>query len=106
MEDEIERPKLQVLHFLVSNVRMCIDLKYIKKVLPLVQLERIPGSPVYLVGLLNLAGKSIPVIDLAMRLGLHRHQAYTIDMPILICFDNEHEVGFIIDKVLGLATID
>ncbi len=97
--------KLQVLHFLLQNVRFCMDVQYIEKILPLVFLETVPNSPAYLAGLMNLTGKSIPVIDLAMRLGFTPNKPYRLTTPILLCTDGA-QAGLIIDEVLGLADVE
>lgn len=99
------RNKLQVLHFILQNVRFCVDIQYLEKVLSLVLIEAIPNSPAYLVGLMNLAGQSIPIIDLAVRLGFNRREQYSLDTPILLCSEGNHRAGFIIDKIVELADV-
>jgi len=94
------------MHFLIKNVRAGIELSHINKVILLPELEPVPGGPVYLAGLLNLAGKSITVIDLAMCLGMERSHRYTLETPIIICTDEQSYLGIIVDKILGLEAID
>lgn len=96
---------IQVMRFMARNVHLCVDLSYVKKVLPLAALEKIPNSPEFLVGLLNLAGIGVPIIDLALRLGLTRNKKYSVDTPILLCLNENKEVGFIIDELIGLFTL-
>jgi purine-binding chemotaxis protein CheW len=109
-----------------------MDLHYIEKILPLPMLEIVPSCPVYFVGLMNLKNKCIPVLDLAMCTGLTRNEEYPLNIPILLCSNrplsklaeesegrggtssgefgkrsNEtHQIGLIVDKVLGLSSID
>jgi purine-binding chemotaxis protein CheW len=97
--------KFWLLHFLTQNVRVCIELQYVEKVLQLMMLEPVPGGPDELAGLLNLAGKSIPVIDLALYLGLSRDKLYLLNTPILICSLDSHQIGIIVDDVLGLENV-
>jgi len=97
---------LKLLQFSVQNVHLCIDLQYIERVLPLVLLEKVPNSPIYLAGLMNLRGKSIPVVDLAIRLGLMRDQPYSLHTPILLCSDHQHLVGLIVDQIYGMVDAD
>ena len=106
MSDKPPDTQLTVVHFLFQNIHACIELQYIDKVLPLPLLEAVPGSPAYLIGLMNLAGKSIPVIDLSLRLGMQRVIPFALDMPILLCSDGDQKTGIIIDKVLGLVNIE
>lgn len=105
MVDQSTQHKLQVLHFIANDIQICIDIQYLIKILPLPLLEPLPNSPSYVVGLMNVAGKSIPVIDLLIRLGLPRTQAYTLDTPILLCKSGTQQIGMAVDKVLGLNSI-
>lgn len=101
-----QKSRLQFLNFMVQNTNICIDIKHIKQVLPLMQLEPVPGSAASLVGLMNLAGESIPVIDLAVCLGLERIKKYSIDAPVLLCHADNHSFGLIIDAVFKLEETD
>ncbi|QLZ70677.1 chemotaxis protein CheW [Legionella sp. PC1000] len=97
---------LTVLHFLLYDIQVCMDLHYIEKILPLPMLEIVPSCPVYLVGLMNLKNKCIPVLDLAICTGLTRNEEYPLNIPILLCSDGTHQIGLIVDKVLELSNID
>jgi len=102
-------PKIQIVHFLVKDVRMCAYLKNVKKVLPLVALESIPGGPSYLAGLMNLQGIMIPVIDLAIRLGMKRLKKFSLDMPVLLLEKHNidtKQIAVIIDDIIGLTDFD
>lgn len=100
------KSKLQILHLRINNVSISVELKYIEKVLLLPSLEIIPNSPNYVVGLMNIGGNSIAVIDLALRLGLIRNQSYSVNTPILLCTQDGYQNGIIVDQILGLAEIE
>ncbi|WP_255464265.1 chemotaxis protein CheW [Legionella sp. PC997] len=97
---------LTVLHFLLRDIQACMDLRYIEKILPLPMLEIVPTSPDYFVGLMNLKNKCIPILDLAIAMGLTRNETYPLNIPILLCSDGTHQVGLIVDKMLELSPID
>lgn len=98
--------KLQILHFQVQDIYLCLELKYIEQVLPLVLLKNIPNCPNYVAGLLNLGGRSIPVIDLIMRLGFERKDNYTLTTPIILCKHEDQQIGFIVNNINGIDDID
>lgn len=98
--------ELQVIYFVLKNVHMCVDLSAVIKALPLVLTEPVPNSPNYVVGLMNLGGKSILIIDLAIRLGLQRNEPYLLDTPILLCSDGSQQCGVIVDKIVELCNIN
>lgn len=95
--------KIQLIHFLVKDVRMCADLKYIQKVLPLMALEKVPASLPYIAGLMNMHGKMIPVIDFALRSGMDREQPFSLDMPVILCKKDQKEIGVIVDSIIELT---
>lgn len=97
--------KLQVLQFISRDIKLCMEISHVEKIIPLVLIEKIPNSPNYIIGLINYAGNSIPVIDLAIRLGF-TEQKYSLDTPILVCHDNSNVLGVIIDEVIGLNNVD
>lgn len=94
-----------LLHVLLQNIHVCIDVVYAKRVLPLVLLESVPSSSPYLVGLMNLEGVTIPVIDLSMCLGMPRSEPYKLDITIILCSDGNQDIGIIVDKVIGLIDV-
>lgn len=97
---------IQVLHFKINATRFCLNLQYVNKILPLAQLEFVPNAPVYLQGLLNLAGTSLPVIDLGLKLGLPRLEAYTIDTPVLCCTNEDEKLCYVVDAILTLQNLN
>lgn len=97
--------QIQVLQFVIENAHICIDLRFVNKILPLMQLERVPNCPNYFAGLMNLEGKTIPVIDLAIRLGMQRINKYSLDMPILLCTYENHQAGMLVDNITNLSLI-
>lgn len=98
--------KRKLLNTELNGMFVCIDVQYVEKALPLMSLEQVPGGPIYLVGLMNYTGQSIPVIDLSLRLNLPRFQKYTLNNPILLCRHADTKVGIIIDKMPDLLAVN
>lgn len=90
---------MRLLQFFVQGVQLCMDFQYLERVLPLPMLEPVPSGPDYVAGLMNLQGRAIPIIDLALRLGMNREQPYSLNAPILLCSG----AGLIIDKILEIS---
>jgi purine-binding chemotaxis protein CheW len=103
---EIKSANTTILHGIVIGTQICVNLSNVNKVLPISELSYLPGSPHYVVGLMNVKGKSIPVIDLGMRMGLERKEKYTIHTPILLCQHKNSMTGFIVDKILRLSQLN
>lgn len=96
---------LQVMHVLVQNTQYAIELKYVECVLPLMELQPVPGSAYYLAGLMDYHGKSVAVVDLGMWLGLNNNEAYHLDTPVIICGGGGAQLALIVSEVLRVETI-
>ncbi len=104
MNKDVEK-NINILHFILQGIHLCIHLSVVEKIFPLTFIEKIPYSPNYLVGVMNFSGKSIPVIDLALRLSLERKHFYSLDTPIILCDHQSHQTGVIVDEIIGLAQV-
>ncbi len=106
MEMQPDLQKKHMLNCLVQDVHVCIDMEYVNNILPIMSVEPVPNSPAYVVGLANIEGVAVPIIDLAMRLGKDRTKPYNLDIPLLLCSDGKHQAGFIVDTVIMIAEVD
>ena len=50
--------------------RFAWELDVIREIVPTPVMTRLPGAPVWVLGLLNLRGRVVTVVDLALRMGL------------------------------------
>jgi purine-binding chemotaxis protein CheW len=98
--------KYNMLRFLVQEVRLCLDLSYLKKIFLLPTLEQLLGCSFYTAGIINISGNSVPVIDLTLRLKLERDKPYTLDTSVLLCENAHQEMAFIVDQVMDIKTIE
>lgn len=84
--------------FNLSEKVYAIPAETIIEIVQLPALTLLEKVPDYIVGLLNLRGDIISVIDLSMILGFHR-KIYSTECQILILNANNKKVGIIIDSV-------
>lgn len=78
------------------------------KVIEIVQLPALTlleKAPEYMVGLLNLRGNIISIIDLSMILGFAR-KSYSTEQQILILDINDKKIGIIVDFVRDVVPFD
>lgn len=98
-------PSYQFLFATAGGCRFCLRLGDVDRLLPLMQVQPVPEAPPYLVGIMNLAGEAVPVIDLAHRLGLSDSPAYRMDNPVLLTRVGGRQAGLVVDDVLGVKRI-
>lgn len=69
------------------------------------EVTAIPESPDYIIGIINLRGSIIPVIDIRIRFGKETIE-YTERTCIIVTNIQEHLIGFIVDGVNEVTDID
>lgn len=79
----------QFLTFTLDHERYAVEIPKVREVLEFTSVNRVPRTPEYLRGVINLRGNIVPVIDLRLKLGLSRTER-TIDTCIVI---TEVEIG-------------
>lgn len=94
----------QVLMVRVGGMLACIELGNVERTISLVAMQAMPGSAAYVAGIMNYAGSSLPVIDLAIRLGLPS-SPYTPDTPIMVCVHQQQRIGAIVQDIVGIQTL-
>jgi purine-binding chemotaxis protein CheW len=97
---------MQVLHFKLCDEHFCMELSHIRQVFPLMALQRVPDSVDYMLGLMNLHGNCIPVLDFALLLRLEHPQPYDVNASAVQCSAADQEVVFIADDLFGVKCVD
>ena len=76
----------------------CIALDYVKEVLKDTSITKVPGTPDFIEGIMNLRGDYITVINLKKFLSLPE-DVITEKKPVVIIKCNELKLAFLIDKI-------
>ena len=100
VEDEIQ--KEQYMTFKCSDEIYGISIKYVNEIIVLSQITKVPETQDYLIGLINLRGKIIPVIDVRIRFG--KEPLEYNDRTCVIVIDVKSTViGLIVDAIDEVA---
>ena len=75
-----------------------IDILAVREIRGWTPVTRIPQSPPYLLGVLNLRGAIVPVLDLRLRFGVER-EAYTDTTVTVIVAVEGRSFGIVVDAV-------
>lgn len=89
--------ELKVIVFTLAHEEYGIEVDKVRTIERLVPITRVPKTPVFVKGVINLRGIVIPVIDLRGRFGLPETEL-TENSRIVIVAAEELEVGFIVDS--------
>ena len=90
--------KNKYISFNLNNDFYCISLDYVKEVLKDSSITKIPGTPDFIEGIMNLRGDYITVINLKKFLGLPDGELLE-KKPVIIIKCNELKLALLIDKI-------
>ena len=92
-------------HYLVFDLedqRYALALSTVLKVIRAVEFTYLPEAPENLLGLINLGGEIIPVLDIRKRFHLPNHEIDLNDR-IIICKGSVRTIAFVADVVEGVV---
>lgn len=95
---------LQLVSFKIGNEEFGVDILNVQEINRMTQITKVPNSPDYVEGVINLRGRIIPVIDLRSRIGLGRKEIDK-NTRIVVVEINASTVGFIVDQVKEVLRI-
>lgn len=96
--------RLDVIEFLLSGERYGIEASYVSEVYPLRELVPVPGTPPFILGITNIRGKILSVIDIKKFFDLPEKGLTELD-KIVIVQANGMELGIHADAVAGMRSI-
>jgi len=93
-----EDPILQWVTFKLDNETYGINVMQVQEVLRYTEIAPVPGAPSYVLGIINLRGNVVTVIDTRQRFGLHNAEI-TDNSRIVIIEADKQVVGILVDCV-------
>ena len=108
--DEEENADNKYLLLRLCSENFAFNVNYVKEILAYdSKLTSIPGSPAYLLGVVNLRGAAIPVIDLRIKFGFENSSVdenFKIIIIEYISDNNKVKIGALADKVLDVVYVN
>lgn len=96
--------QVQWLTFRLRDGDYALAVSDVVEALSMVALAYVPGAPRWLIGMLNLRGQVLPVLDLRLRLGFPA-RACGLDTPIIVVRTRDRLAGLIVDEVSEVVSL-
>lgn len=96
---------MQCIVFDISNKKYCINIAKVNGIHEVTDFTEVPNSPEVLQGLINLRGKIIPVINLAVKFGYHKSE-FTQNSRIINVNLGNDIFGILVDAVHQVRRIE
>lgn len=90
--------ELQLVSFKLGDEEFAIDIGRVQEINRMMKITKVPNSPEFIEGVVNLRGKIVPVVNLRERLGLAKKEEDT-KTKIIVTDINNSLIGFIVDEV-------
>jgi len=95
---------LQLVSFNLGSEEFGVDIGMVQEIVRMPEITRVPRTPAFVEGVVNLRGKIIPVVDLRKRFRLPVGET-TKSTRIIIVTMNGRTVGMIVDGVSEVRRI-
>jgi len=92
-----ENEILQLVGFVVGEEEFAIPILTIQEIIKPIEYTRVPRTPSHVLGVFNLRGSVIPLIDLRMKFGVSATKSD--DMRYIVLKDGDEIAGFVIDRL-------
>lgn len=97
---------LQALTFCIGKEEFAVPVALVREILDYREPFRIPRGPAHFVGLIDVRGQSIPIIDLRLRLGLPAAAPTPLTRILILEVPDDRQtmiVGVMIDRALSVC---
>ncbi|WP_448379407.1 chemotaxis protein CheW [Fervidobacterium sp.] len=91
--------------FVVGEEEYGVPIDAVREVNRISNLSKVPKAPEHLVGLMNLRGDVIPVVDLRIMFGVSNKRNDQSALRVVVYESGGKKIGYIIDSVIGVLRI-
>ncbi len=96
---------MQLVGFIVGNEELAVPILNIQEIIKPIECTKVPSVPDYVLGVFNLRGSILPLIDLRRKFGLPSVSQNEETRYIVIKTEN-NEAGFVIDRLTKAIRIN
>ena len=105
-----EESQIQLVTFRLGDELYGVDIMSVKEIVKIQPIRPIPNAPYYMVGILNLRGEIIPIIDLHRRFHINfangEQELDELESGFIIINIDGSQIGIIIDRVSRVVSVN
>jgi len=98
-DGEVNDPILQWVTYQLEDETYGINVMQVQEVLRITEIAPVPGAPSYVLGIINLRGNVVTVINTRSRFGLMPKESDDDQSRIIIVEVNSNVIGMLVDSV-------
>ena len=98
LRNEIHSDTVELASFFVGEALCGMDILKVQEINKLIEMTRVPQAPEYVLGILNLRGEIVTIIDLGKKLGLKSSEVNHKTRNIIVNSNGEH-IGLMVEQI-------
>jgi len=102
--DKATEERMQLVSFILDKEEYGVEVLKVREIIRMPNITRVPNTPAYVEGVINLRGKVIPIISLRKRFSLDDEEVDNRTRIMVMDMTNEL-TGFIVDSVAEVIRI-
>lgn len=99
-----EDRRLPLVVFVIEEQRYALPLAVVERVLPMIAVAPLPKSPAIALGVINLHGVVVPVLDIRRRFG-RRPRPWDVTAHLLVARTKRRILAVPVDEVRGVSEV-
>ncbi|HJF30490.1 MAG TPA: chemotaxis protein CheW [Sporosarcina psychrophila] len=104
MTDKLDQKEMKAIIFQLLDMEYAISVDIVQSIEKVLSITRVPKTPAYVKGVINLRGIVTPIVDLRERFGLTPKEMDDSTRIIIVTLD-EYDVGLIVDSANDVLDI-
>jgi purine-binding chemotaxis protein CheW len=104
-QTEIHSDTVELATFYVGEALCGMDILKVQEINKLIEMTRVPQAPEYVLGILNLRGEIVTIIDLGNKLSLKSTEMSDKTRNIIVNSNGEH-IGLMVEKISDVVQAD
>ena len=105
LDRDIDPKNIRLVGFKLGDELYAVDVLKIVEIIRFAEITSVPRTDDYVLGVMNLRGRVIPVVDLRLRFHLEKFDFDENTSTIVVKFNDEF-VGFVVDSVTEVIAIN
>ena len=103
-DKETAEEYIEIVEFMLAYEKYGIETSYVREVYPLKELTPLPGTPPFILGIINVRGEILSLIDIKKFFDLPEKGLGDLN-KIIILHNEKMEFGILSDVILGVRNI-
>lgn len=99
----------QYLTFLLAEEQYAVDILCVEEIRSWEQPTKIPNSPHYIKGVINMRGIIVPIVDLRLKFSIGKANYLKTTVVIVLTYQSENTsrtIGFVVDAVSDVLNVE